>query len=222
LCGNPGIAEMIAHHRLLYADLADPLKLLRSGGGGGALQRFWHYAAEPGVGPDAQVTPYSALMAASQPLIADQVIDAYRFARHHRVLDVGGGAGAFLGALRAREPGLGLALFDLPAVAALAAKRFAKEQAVTTFAGDFLCDPLPPDFDLITLVRIVHDHDDAPALTLLRAVHAALPARGRLLIAEPMAGTRGSEPGGDAYFGFYLLALDFAGSGRFPRLCRSP
>ena len=33
LRGNAGIAEMIAHHPLLYADLADPVALLRRGGG---------------------------------------------------------------------------------------------------------------------------------------------------------------------------------------------
>jgi demethylspheroidene O-methyltransferase len=38
-----------------------------------------------------------------------------------------------------------------------------------------------------------------------------LPADGILLIAEPMAETLGAEPMGDAYFGFYLLAM---GSGR--------
>ena len=42
LRANGGVVEMIAHHRLLYADLADPVALLRRGGGGGALQRFWH------------------------------------------------------------------------------------------------------------------------------------------------------------------------------------
>ena len=40
---------------------------------------------------------------------------------------------------------------------------------------------------------------------------AALPPGGTLLLAEPMAGTPGAEPVGDAYFGFYLLAM---GSGR--------
>jgi demethylspheroidene O-methyltransferase len=58
-----------------------------------------------------------------------------------------------------------------------------------------------------SLVRIVHDHDDESALILLRAVREALPSRGVLLLAEPMAGTPGAEPMGDAYFGFYLLAM---------------
>jgi demethylspheroidene O-methyltransferase len=214
LRGNRGIAEMVAHHHLLYVDLADPVALLRRGGGGGALSRHWRYAESAGSGDALQVAPYSALMAASQPLIANQVLDAHPLARHRRLLDVGGGEGAFLIAAGARAPSLSLALFDLPAVGERARARLAAAglaSRTTVFEGDFLADPLPKGHDLISLVRVLHDHDDAPALALLRRVHAALPRDGTLLIAEPMAQTRGAEPAGDAYFGLYLLAM---GSGR--------
>ena len=56
-------------------------------------------------------------------------------------------------------------------------------------------------------MRVLHDHDDDAALTLLSAIRRALPPDGALLIAEPMSQTRGSEPVGDAYFGIYLLAM---------------
>jgi demethylspheroidene O-methyltransferase len=42
---------------------------------------------------------------------------------------------------------------------------------------------------------------------ILRAVRAALPADGVLLISEPMSGTPGAEAIGDAYYGFYLMAM---------------
>ena len=99
---------MVAHHRLLYADLADPVALLRRGGGGGALSGLWHYAEAAGTGDAAAVAAYSALMAASQPMVAAQAIDAYPFHRHRRLLDVGGGEGAFLAAVGARVPALEL------------------------------------------------------------------------------------------------------------------
>ena len=214
LRGNRGIAEMVAHHHLLYADLADPVALLRRGGGGGALSGLWHYAESAGTGDAAAVAAYSALMAASQPMVAAQAIDAYPFHRHRRLLDVGGGEGAFLAAVGARVPGLALALFDLPAVGERARIRFDSAGLAgrtTVFGGDFLRDPLPMGHDLVSLVRVLHDHDDAPALALLRAVRAALPKGGTLVIVEPMAETPGAAPAGDAYFGFYLLAM---GSGR--------
>jgi demethylspheroidene O-methyltransferase len=66
---------------------------------------------------------------------------------------------------------------------------------------------LPQGADLVTLIRVVHDHDDATAAGLLRSAFEALPAGGVVLLAEPMAGTPGAEPMGGAYFGFYLLAM---------------
>ena len=65
--------------------------------------------------------------------------------------------------------------------------------------------------NLVSLIRVLHDHDDEPALALLRALRASWPRGARLLIAEPMAETRQARPMGHAYFGFYLMAM---GSGR--------
>jgi demethylspheroidene O-methyltransferase len=216
LSGSPGIAAMVEHHRLLYDDLRDPVALLRRGGASTRLAKFWSYAradAPCEVEPES-VAAYSALMTTSQSLVADDVMDAYPVRRHRCLLDVGGGEGAFLAAVARRVPGLRLMLFDLPPVTANARRRLegaGLAGCVAIHAGDFLVDPLPQGADLISLVRVVHDHDDAGAVRLLRAVHAALPPDGALLIAEPMSGHAGTEPMADAYFGFYLLAM---GQGR--------
>jgi demethylspheroidene O-methyltransferase len=214
MVGNDGVAAMVAHHQHLYADLADPVALLR-GQGGGALAGYWPYAraARPEALPPESVAAYSALMAASQPMVAAEVLDAYRLDRHRCLLDVGGGEGAFLQAAAARAPSLRLMLFDLPAVAARAQARFAASglaERAATFGGDFMADALPKGADIISLVRVVHDHDDGAVLTLLRTVRRALPPDGTLLLAEPMADTGGAETVG-AYFSFYLLAM---GQGR--------
>ena len=210
--GNEAVRQMVLHHTVLYADLQDPVALLRADRGQTALAGYWPY--ETG----ADGTAYTALMAASQPMVADEILAAYRMGRHSHVMDVGGGDGSFLAAVAARVPMLRFTLFDLPAVAEQARARFARSGAQARFVGgSFLTDPLPFGADLITLVRVVHDHDDAEALTLLRAVRAALPPGGTLLLAEPMAQTPGAEPVGDAYFGFYLLAM---GRGR-PRSAES-
>jgi demethylspheroidene O-methyltransferase len=215
LVGNEAIAAMVAHHRMFYADLADPVALLR-GAGPTQLSTYWAYARSEspgGVLPE-QVAEYTRLMAASQPLVADEILDAYDVRRHRCLMDMGGGEGVFLSAAARRAPDLQLRLFDLPPVAERAAARFAangfaaRAQAV---GGSFFHDSLPEGADLISLVRVVHDHDDDAVLQLFRAVHQALPRSGTLLLAEPMAGTKGAERMGDAYFGFYLLAM---GSGR--------
>ncbi len=216
LVDNQAVAAMVAHHRMLYADLADPVALLRGAAPPTRLSAYWAYArsAAPAAAASDRVGGYSALMATSQALVADEILDAYPVGRHRRLLDVGGGDGAFLQAAGAAVPGLQLALFDLPAVAERARARFAAAglaERAQVFGGSFLDDPLPGGADLISLVRVVHDHDDDAVRRLLRAARAALAPGGTLLLAEPMAETSGAERMGDAYFGFYLLAM---GSGR--------
>ena len=100
-------------------------------------------------------------------------------------------------------------LFDLPAVVERARARLAAAgllERASINGGNFLTNPLPEGADVISLVRIVHDYDDASALSLLRAVRRALSPDGTLLIAEAMSGVRGAEPL-DAYYGFYTLAM---------------
>jgi demethylspheroidene O-methyltransferase len=143
-------------------------------------------------------------------MVAQEVLAAYRFGQHRRLMDVGGGSGAFLTAVGKANPGLDLLLFDLPAVAEQGRQRFAREglsDRAMAMGGDFTTDSLPLGADIISLVRVLHDHDDDVVQALLRRVRAALPKGGRVLIAEPMAGTAGAEPMGGAYFGFYLLAM---------------
>jgi demethylspheroidene O-methyltransferase len=212
LLGNPGLVEMIEHHRHLYADLAEGPELLRQGGGQGALAAYWPYAtsAAPQSETTEQVSAYSTLMAASQPAVAADILQAYPVRRHRRLLDIGGGEGAFLAAAGAAAPRLELMLFDLPSVTVRAHDRLARaglSDRTQIVAGDFLSEPVPQGADLITLVRILHDHDDAGVHTLLRAIRAALPTDGALLIAEPMSDAPRRDRVADVYFAFYLLAM---------------
>jgi demethylspheroidene O-methyltransferase len=216
LVGNPGIAAMVRHHAALYRDLADPVALLRASQAGTELGRYWHYAGaeSPAAASAEDVAAYSALMSASQGFVADEILDAYPVARHRCLMDVGGGEGTFLRAAAARAPDLNLMLFDLPAVCARADARLAAaglSGRASTHGGDFLRDSLPRGADLVTLVRVIHDHGDDAVLRLLVAIRAALPPGGVLLIAEPMSEAPGAERVGDAYFTFYLMAM---GSGR--------
>ncbi|WP_158807583.1 methyltransferase [Beijerinckia sp. L45] len=209
--GNPAIKAMVEHHALLYRDLEDPVALLRDGKRETALSSFWPYAQadNPGTIPAEAVAPYSELMASSQALIADDVLDAYPFIDHGTLMDVGGGDGAFLLAAARRRPDLSLILFDLPAVAESADQNFKASRLAnraSVIGGDFTTEALPKGADLISLVRVLHDHDDATAALLLRKVFDALVPGGILLLAEPFADTPQAESVG-AYFQFYLLAM---------------
>jgi demethylspheroidene O-methyltransferase len=216
LLGNPGVIAMIEHHAMLYRDLSDPVALLRGEAGAAALSSYWPYARglDPAALSREAVAPYTALMAVSQPMIAREVLSSYGFHRHRCLLDVGGGDGSFIAAVAAQAPRLRCQLFDLPAVAEQASERFRNaglSSRAVAIGGSFLDSELPRGADIVSLVRVIHDHDDHNVMILLRAIHRALPADGTLLIAEPISGVRGSEPIGDAYFAFYLMAM---GSGR--------
>jgi len=221
LLGNPGVLAMIEHHAVLYADLADPLAMLRAPRGETALAKYWPYASAstPRDVAAEKTQDYTRLMSASQGLVAEEILDAYDVTGHRVVLDVGGGDGTFLRALALRSKNTQLMLFDLPGVTAVARERFATAglaDRVQIFGGDFSQDALPAGADLVSFVRVLHDHDDPLVERLLRAAAAALPPGGRIMVAEPLAETRGAERMGDAYFGLYLWAM---GSGR-PRSAR--
>ena len=217
LQADPGTQAMIRHHRLLYADLEDTLALLRADRKQPtALSRYWSYAgalhgaAERGT----ETQAYSELMAASQRFVADEVLGAFRFPKDGSLLDIGGGHGAFLKRVGAAYPSIRLGLFDLPEVVGTARPGLAAavgETRLKVHPGNFFEDAIPQGYDLVSLVRILHDHDDDPAMALLRNIRSSLSPGARLLIAEPMAEIPGARAMGDAFFGLYLWAM---GSGR--------
>jgi acetylserotonin O-methyltransferase len=104
------------------------------------------------------------------------VAAAFDLSRFHRLIDLGGASGHLAEAVRDRYPEIQAQVFDLPEVARL---------YPGTLAGDFFTDPLP-EADLYSLGRILHDWSDEKIHRLLAKIHASLPARGGLLIAEKL------------------------------------
>jgi demethylspheroidene O-methyltransferase len=200
---DPGIRAMIAHNRLLYADLQNPAAMLRAPGTG-RVAAFWPYAGSAG-----RWTDYAALMAASQDLVLGALLDAVDFNRFEHVVDVGGGDGSVLAAVADRYPSPRLTLVDLPDVLDRARVRLAETHPTIMLVVGGGALPLPRGADAITLVRVLHDHDDDPARALLRKAADALAPNGRLIVAEPVA-HRGNDPQA-AYFAAYFAAM---GSGR--------
>ncbi|MEM7710998.1 MAG: methyltransferase, partial [Pseudomonadota bacterium] len=209
LTGVPGLEGMIAHHAVLYRDMADPLAVMR--GEETELARFWPYVFGAGAATDpATARRYSDLMAETQTLVAEETLRLVDLSDAREVMDVGGGTGAFLVALGHKQSGPRLHLFDLPAVTPAAADRFAAaglDDRVSITPGSFRDRPLPLGADAITLVRVLYDHSDDTVLALLRAAHDALPSGGRLVVSEPMTGGASPNRSGDVYFRFYCMAM---------------
>lgn len=216
---NPGVIAMIRHHKDFYRDLEDPLALLRGDIGDTRLNQCWAYLSPdraetltPGMATD-----YSEIMAQSQIMISEIVTASFDFTRYKRILDVGGGTGVFLQHVAAAAPKAELTLFDLPQVADLARDRLNAldlSKRIQAVGGDFVSGNLPANQDLITLVRVAYDHPDSTVGPLLKSCREALAPKGALIIAEPLSGSPTPQKTGDAYFGFYLLAM---GSGKTRR-----
>lgn len=210
---STGLEKLIEHNQLLYRDLLDPVAMLRDPHRSQtAIAAYFPYgeAGRPEDVDPIAAARYSDLMASTVPPLAEEVVDAYPVKKHRKLLDVGGGIGAFLTLMGEYAPNLDLMLFDLPAVAvharaALEANGLHARTAV--HAGNFQTDALPTGADLITLVRVLLDHGDEVALTVLRRAREALEPGGTLLVVEPFSGIRGAERVGDAYFGLYLFAM---------------
>src|SRR5207244_973952 len=77
-----------------------------------------------------------------------------------RWLDVGGGDGTVGEALLRERPSLTCDVFNLPQVAPLVAAR-ARSQGLEGrlgfVAGDFLRDPLPSGYSVLSFIRVLHD-----------------------------------------------------------------
>jgi demethylspheroidene O-methyltransferase len=197
LIAQPWIMRFIQHHKYFYQDLENAVELISERKGGEAMRRYWSYDGSS-TGKDA----YSALMAASQVAVSEQILAVFDFKRFGRMLDIGGGSGAFLRAVCTQNSAVDAHLYDLPGVVSLV-----ESGSITTHGGDFRTDDLPKGMDLISVVRVIHDHDDDVVAGLFRNIRRACDAGTTVLIAEPFAGNRATARVTDAYFNLYFAAM---------------
>jgi hypothetical protein len=115
---------------------------------------------------------------------APAILDAFDFAGCRRVVDLGGGNGAFLSAILARQPAVsGVLLERAPAVAAARAGEGGPLPRCELIEGDYFRS-VPPDGDVYVLKRVLFDHDDHEVRHILENCRAAMATGGRVLIIE--------------------------------------
>lgn len=135
--------------------------------------------------------------------------EAYDFGTHRRLLDVGGGAGAFPIELCRRYPQLRATVFDLPHVSAQAEQKVAGAglaDRIGTAAGNFLTDPaLPTGHDVILLSMIMHDWSEAQNRSILAKCFDALPVGGTIVISELLLNDERTGPPAAALMGMTML-----------------
>jgi 3-hydroxy-5-methyl-1-naphthoate 3-O-methyltransferase len=129
---------------------------------------------------------------------ARALAEAVDFGRFQRLLDVGGGSGAFDIELCRRYPHLRATIYDLPFVAEIAAGKIAEAglgERIGTADGDFFAAAaFPEGYDAILLSMILHDWGEAKNREILRKCHAALPSGGAVIVSELLVNDEKTGP----------------------------
>jgi len=138
--------------------------------------------------------------------VLGEVVD---FTPFTRLLDVGGGSGAYDIELCRRYPHLRATVYDLPFVTELAAAKAAGAglgDRVATASGDFFTDPaFPTDHDVILLSMIMHDWNEDQDRDILRKCYQALPRGGAVIIAELLVNDEKTGPAPAALMSLNML-----------------
>jgi SAM-dependent methyltransferase len=132
-----------------------------------------------------------------------------------RLLDIGGGSGAYMLAFLDVQPAMRATLFDQPPVIEMARRRVEEAgmtDRVTLVPGDFYRDELPPGHDLALLSAIIHQNSPEENEELYRKIHRALDAGGRIVIRDHVMSPDHTQPLEGALFAVNMLAGTKGGS----------
>lgn len=153
---------------------------------------FYSYvAANPEFG-----SAFNSSMAEASQALSNGIAAAIDFSQAKTVVDVGGGRGGLLRAILERNPHMTGTLFDLENVVAdhvLDTPELAGRW--TAEAGDFFVS-VPSGADVYFLKHVLASWSDEDCVRILRTCREAMPAHGRLLVANPMI-----PAGNDPHFG---------------------
>lgn len=134
---------------------------------------------------------------------------SYDFSGFSRLLDLGGGSGAFAIVAVQRYPTLSAVVFDLPQVVVVTEKIIQESgltEKITCASGDLRSDPWPTGADLILLSYIVSCYEPQTLRALLARTRAYLPSGGRVLIHDFALYANRSGPHNAALFLFGELS----------------
>jgi 2-polyprenyl-3-methyl-5-hydroxy-6-metoxy-1,4-benzoquinol methylase len=131
-----------------------------------------------------------------------------------RVLDVGGGSGAFSVAFVRAKKGVTATVFDLPQVLPLTRKYVSAEglqDRIDFVAGDYTSDELPQEYDLVFLSAIIHSNSPHENRRLIQKCARALNPNGNLVVQDFIMDESRTSPPGGAIFALNMLVGTGAG-----------
>ena len=152
--------------------------------------------------------PFIAAMHYRARVQADTIAALLPLRPNARVLDVGGGSGAFAMGMARREPGLHAVVFDLPSVVPITS-RYVDERGlsgrVTTAVGNYMTDPLPGGFDLVFLSAVVHSNGADENAALIAKCAGALAPGGHVAVLDWLMSPDRIAPAAGAFFALNML-----------------
>ncbi len=162
------------------------------------------------------VKPFIAAMDHNARGRARAVVQAVEVNGTKRLLDLGGGSGAYSIAFAKAAPGLHAEIVDAPEVLGLAqdyVRQAGLADRITTRAGDMLNVPLEAGkYDLVLLSAICHMFSPEENKQLLERAYAALAPKGRLVISDFILEADKTAPRFAALFALNMLVNTRAGS----------
>lgn len=146
--------------------------------------------------------------------VADETVRLLDLSRVSRVLDVGGGSGAFsMAFVRARQ-GIHAVVFDLPNVVSMTKSYIDSggyAAQISTVVGDYRRDDLPGDFDLVFLSAIVHSNSPEENRRLIAKCAAATRPGGQVVVLDQIMNEERTGPLPAALFALNMLVGTGAG-----------
>ncbi|MGD2092830.1 MAG: methyltransferase [Candidatus Aminicenantes bacterium] len=133
------------------------------------------------------LTAFIAAMHNRAKKIAPKVVDKLNLSKVTRVLDVGGGSGAYAMAFVKARSNINAAVFDLPNVIPITQQYIEQEgltNEIKTIVGDYTKDPLGNGYDLIFISSIIHINSNEVNMKLLKKCSEALNPGGQVVIQD--------------------------------------
>jgi len=131
-----------------------------------------------------------------------------------RVLDIGGGSGAYAAAFVKARKGITATVFDLPNVLPITRKYIKNEgllNKVTLVAGDYNTDDLGSGYDLVFLSAIIHSNSSGQNGRLIRKAARALRGNGRIVIQDFIMDEDRVNPPLGSFFALNMLVATESG-----------
>jgi O-methyltransferase domain/Dimerisation domain len=185
-----------AFHFRVYAELMHSVKT-----GGTAVKKFTGSEAFEYFEQDkAEGELFNAAMTSFSAALMPAVLEAYDFGGLGTLADVAGGHGFALTSILQEHSDLRGILFDLPHVVSGAKPRIESlglAGRCQIVAGDFFQSV--PSADSYVMKNIIHDWDDARALTILKNCAGAMGGKGKVILIENVI-----SPGNEPHFAKWL------------------